>query len=556
MKMKFKRGVLLAGALFLGHAIRAAEVAPPVPYGATPTSAQVKHAERAFYAFCHFTVDTFTDREWGTGGESETVFNPADFSADQIVKAIKASGAKGVILTCKHHDGFCLWPTKTTEHNISNSSYKNGKGDIVREMSEACRRNNFEFGVYVSPWDRNNEHYGTPEYVTNVYHRQIEELTTHYGSLFEIWFDGANGGTGYYKGKVGAVEAKDVNERRHIDAATYYGWPDIEARLKETQPGIIVYSDVGPGVRWVGNESGWAPDPCRATITYDKSDAWGRISTAKLGPGTLHGTTWAQAETDVSIRPGWFWHASQNSKVRSPENLMQIYLNSIGHGSTFNLNCPPDRRGRLHENDVESLRQLGEHLQKTFADNLAQGARCKASNVRGGSSKYGPEKLLDQDIWSAWVTDDAATTPEVTLELKGAKTFNLIRLREDIRLGLRVEGVSLDAFVDGQWKELAKAESIGSCHLWRVPLTTTDRVRIRVTESPVCPALSDFGLFLEPEFATWVPPIGGDTKMAAAIKAKAGWQVVSKTFEAQGGEAKNANDGNPGTIWHTHGKDG
>jgi alpha-L-fucosidase len=524
---------------------------PPAPYGPVPTPAQVKHAERAFYAFCHFTVDTFTGREWGTGGESETVFNPSQFSADQIVKSIKASGAKGVILTCKHHDGFCLWPTKTTEHNISASPYQNGKGDIVGEFAEACKANDFEFGVYVSPWDRNSEHYGTPEYVTQVYHRQIEELTTQYGKLFEIWFDGANGGSGYYKGKVGSVESRDVNGHRSIDAAVYYGWPAIETLLKKTQPDIIIYSDVGPGVRWVGNEGGWSPDPCWATITYDKNDAWGRISTAKLGTGTLHGEKWVQAETDVSLRGGWFFH--ENQEPRSPENLMQIYLNSIGHGTTFNLNCPPDRRGLIHENDVASLKQFGEHLRATFAENLAQGAKLAASNVRGNDSFYSPAKLLDGDQWSAWVTDDAVTMPEVTLTLARGKTFNLIRLREDIRLGQRVEGVAVDAWVDGAWKEIAKAESIGACRLWRVRPTTTDKVRLRVTRSPVCPALSDFGLFVEPEFPMWVPPIGGDPKAAQ----KAGWKIVSKSYEqVNGGQARNAIDGNPSTLWHTYGDDG
>jgi alpha-L-fucosidase len=256
-------------------------------------------------------------------------------------------------------------------------------------------------------------------------------------------------------------------------------------------------------VRWVGNERGGAPDPCRATITFAKADAWGHISPAILGSGTVHGEKWVQAETDVSIRPGWFWHENQNDRVRSPENLMQIYLNSIGHGTTLNLNCPPDRRGLLSENDVKSLREFGEHLRQTFASNLASGAKFQASNVRGGDKKiYGPQKLLDDDLWSAWVTDDAVTTPEVTLELKGEKTFNLIRMRENIRLGLRVEGVSVDAWADGAWKEIAGAESIGSCHLWRVPKTTTGKIRIRVTKSPVCPALSDFGLFLEPGFTS------------------------------------------------------
>lgn len=544
---------ILSGATVALGLTAATAATPPAPHGATPTPAQVKQAERAFYAFCHFTVDTFTDREWGTGGESEQIFNPTAFDANQIVTSLKAGGAKGVILTCKHHDGFCLWPTKTTRHNISNSPFRGGKGDVVREFVDACRKNDFEFAVYVSPWDRNSELYGKPEYVTKVFRKQIEELTTQYGKLFEIWFDGANGGTGYYKGFVGPVESKDVNENRSIDRKTYYGWPETWGLALKHQPHIIIFSDVGPGVRWVGNEGGHSPDPCRATINLDPGDSVGQIDSGKLGTGHLGGKHWIPAEVDVSIRPGWFWHASQNGKVRPPENLMKIYLNSVGNGATLNLNVPPDRRGLVHENDAESLRQLGEHLRQTFSVNFAHGAKITASNTRGNDPAFGPAKLLDNDLWSAWITDDSATTPEATFTLTAPQTFNMIRLREDIRLGLRLEGVAVDAMVDGQWKELAKAESIGSCRLWRVPMTTASQVRIRVTKSPVCPALSDFGLFLEPELANWVPPVGGDPRAAA----KAKWKIVSASYEnPPGGAAHHAIDGQPNTIWHTHGDDG
>jgi len=517
-------------------------VTPPVPYGATPTPAQLKHAEREMYAFCHFTVDTFTGAEWGSGAEKESVFNPSAFDANQIVRAIKASGAKGVILTCKHHDGFCLWPTKTTAHNISASPFREGKGDVVREFANACKANDFEFGVYISPWDRNNEHYGTPEYVTDVYRKQIEELTTQYGKIFEIWFDGANGGSGYYGGKGGS---------RSIDRTKYYGWPETWKMVFANQPGIIIYSDIGPGVRWCGNESGHSSDPCRATINFEADAAPGYKNSKFLPSGELNGRTWCPAEVDVSIRGGWFFHPEQ--EPRSPENLMKIYMDSVGHGAVFNLNCPPDKRGIIHENDTESLRQFGEHLRRTFETNLAARAKAEASNVRGGDlAHYGPDKLLDADRWSAWVTDDAVTTPEVTFALAGEKTFNLVRLREDIRLGLRLEGVAMDAWIDGAWKELAKAESIGSCHLWRVPQTTTAKVRLRVTKGPVCPALSDFGLFLEPPFQPWVKPVAAVSKDARKSK----WKVVSFSYQTAGGEASHAIDGDKGTLWHTHGPDG
>ena len=505
----------------LALALAAAAAPPPAPHGALPTPAQVKHAGRAYYAFCHFTVNTFMGREWGSGGESEGAFNPTAFDAGQVIAALKAGGATGMILTCKHHDGFCLWPTTTTPHNISRSPFRGGKGDVVREFVDACRRHGLEFGVYVSPWDRNNPLYGKPGYVTRVFRRQVEELLTGYGPVFEVWFDGANGGTGYYKGLVGPVESRDVDESRNIDRATYYGWPETWAMVLRHQPEAIIFSDVGPGVRWVGNESGHAPDPCRPTITYPAGSTAG-VHIPNLGSGTPGGEQWVPAEVDVSIRPGWFWHAHEDGKVRPPENLMQVYMESVGRGATLNLNVPPDRRGLLHENDVASLRQFGQHLTRTFATNLAAGAAAAASNTRGNDPGYGAAKLLDADPWSAWVTDDAVTTPEVTFTMASPATFNLVRLREDIRLGLRLGGVAVDAWLDGQWRELAKAEAIGQCRLWRVPATTTDKVRVRVTSSPVCPALSDFGLFLEPEFPLWVPPVGGDPKAAAAPNDKQG----------------------------------
>ena len=261
-----------------------------------------------------------------------------------------------------------------------------------------------KFGVYLSPWDRNNQNYGKPEYVA-YYRNQMRELLTNYGPIFEVWLDGANGGTGYYKGKVGPVESKDVHENRGIDRSKYYDWGPTWRMIHELQPGANIFSDVGPDCRWVGNEGGWSPDPCRATIDYAADESPGCVNNSKLGPGSKGGKVWCPAEVDVSIRGGWFFHAYQQPRV--PENLMQIYLASVGHGATLNLNCPPDRRGLLHENDVASLRQFGDHLRETFAANLAEGAKLAASNVRGGDAEhYGPQRLLDADRWSAWVTDD------------------------------------------------------------------------------------------------------------------------------------------------------
>ena len=541
MKDKHK---LLAVLLLLGTytMLVAAPVPPPQPFGPVPSERQLRWHELGQYAFVHFGVDTFTDKEWGFGDEKESLFNPSSFDANQIVAAAKAGGLKGLILVAKHHDGLCLWPTKSTTHNISATPYKNGKGDIVKEMSMACKKAGIKFGVYVSPWDRNHREYGRPGYVT-AYHQAISELTSNYGPIFEMWFDGASGGTGYYGGQGGS---------RSISYNTYYGWKEIRAIIRKNQPDCAIwcgqYDEDGrthwADCRWGGSEEGHVSDPCWNALLSTKSSGW--------GTGLRDGDTWCPAEGDVSIRPGWFWHASQDRSVKSPQQLMNIYLSCVGRGANLILNLPPDCRGLIHENDVASLAGYGKHLAETFAQNLAKGAKLEASNVRGNDRSYGPQKLLDNDMWSAWVTDDAVHTPEVVLELKGEKTFNMIRLREDIRLGQRIEGVAVDAFVDGSWKELAAAQSVGAIRLWRVPKTTTTKVRIRVTKSPVCPALSDFGLFLEPEFDAWVPPIVGDPKLAAAAKAKAGWRVVSASF----GNARAAIDGNPATFWNTHGNDG
>jgi alpha-L-fucosidase len=527
---------------FAAHSQAAAPIpahpTPLAPFGAIPTERQLRWHELEQYAFVHFGVDTFTDREWGFGDENPALFNPTAFDARQIATAAKAGGLKGLILVAKHHDGLCLWPTKSTAHNISATRYKDGKGDIVREMADACKRAGIKFGVYVSPWDRNHPDYGGPGYVA-AYHQQIAELTSNYGPIFEMWFDGASGGDGYYGGKGG---------RRSISYNTYYGWKEIHAIIRKNQPGCAIwcgqYDEGGcthyADCRWGGSEEGFVNDPCWNTLSSTKGSAG--------GTGFRGGDAWCPAEGDVSIRPGWFWHVGQNGQVKSPEKLMDVYLSCVGRGANLILNIPPDRRGLVHENDMASLAAYGEHLRKTFAVNLAQGARIAASNTRGKDPCYGPQRMLDADRWSAWITDDDVTTPDAVFELTGQKTFNLIRLREDIRLGQRVEGVAVDVWSDGTWKEIATAGSIGANRLWRVSKTTTAKARIRVTKSPVCPALSDFGLFLEPEFEPWIVPIGGNPKAAA----KAKWKVISASF----GDARAAIDGDPATFWNTHPVDG
>ena len=439
-----------------------------------------------FYGFVHFTVNTFTDREWGNGDEAEAVFNPTAFDPDQIAATARAAGMKGLILTAKHHDGFCLWPSRYTEHSVKNSPWKNGHGDVVRDLGQACRRQGIRFGVYLSPWDRNHKDYGRPEYLS-YYRNQLRELLTQYGDLFTVWFDGANGGDGYYGG---------ARETRKIDASTYYDWPNTWSIVRQLMPMAVMFSDAGPDIRWVGNERGIAGDPCWATVNLEGRYPGGRST--GLNSGERPGSHWLPAECDVSIRPGWFYHAKEDAHVKTPAQLLEIYYKSVGRGADLNLNLPPDRRGQIHENDVASLREFQRILTATFEKNLAAGARFEAPSFRGNSRKFAPRQLLDKDRDTYWSTDDSVTTPELVLQLARPTTFNVVRLREYLPLGQRIEAFALDQWRDGKWLEFAKGTSIGNCRLFRMEPITTDKVRLRITQASVCPALAELGLFAEP----------------------------------------------------------
>jgi alpha-L-fucosidase len=473
--------VVLAATAGVGGA-----VLPPQPFGPAPSARQLRWHEMEFYGFVHFTVNTFTDKEWGYGDESEAVFNPTSFDADQIAATAKEAGMKGLILTAKHHDGFCLWPSQYTEHSVKNSPWRNGKGDVVKELSKACRRHGIRFGVYLSPWDRNSKNYARPEYIT-YYRNQLRELLTQYGDIFTVWFDGANGGDGFYGG---------ARETRKIDARTFYDWENTRRIVRELMPMAVMFSDAGPDFRWVGNEDGIAGDPCWATLNVEGRYPGGRSD--GLNSGERPGTEWIPAECDVSIRPGWFYHAKEDTRVKTPSKLLDIYYKSVGRGACLNLNLPPDRRGQIHEEDVSSLREFHRILEATFANNLAKKAHLKASNVRGQSKEFAPENLVRSRPSKYWATDDGVTAPELVLEFPQPVTFNVVSLREYLPLGQRIEAFALDQWKDGNWVEFTKGTSIGNHRLLRGATVTSDKIRLRITQAPVCPALSEFGLFAEP----------------------------------------------------------
>ena len=445
-------------------------------------------------AFLHFGVNTFTGKEWGNGDEDPNIFQPTAFDPDAIVAALKTAGMRGVILTCKHHDGFCLWPTATTDHCIRKSSWKSGQGDVVRDISAAAKRAGLAFGVYLSPWDRNNAQYGKPAYI-GIYRQQLTELLTNYGPIFEVWHDGANGGDGYYGG---------ANEKRTIDKRTYYDWPGTWALVRSLQPGAVIFSDVGPDARWVGNERGIAGDPCWATYDPVGADGGpaspGDVRERESPTGTREGSQWLPAECDVSIRPGWFWRDTEDARVKTPAQLITLYYQSVGRGANFLLNVPPTRAGRLGERDIASLKAFGDYRRATFGNDLAARANVIASNTRGNRRMYGPANLVDGKDDTVWATDDSVKTPQVTFNLAHKSTFNVIRIREDIRLGQRIDSVAVDRWEKTGWQPVATATSIGPRRLIRLtePVTAS-RLRLRVTNAMASPVLTEFALFAEPK---------------------------------------------------------
>lgn len=536
----FSKSLCVSALICLSSLVGFSQSAPK-PYGAVPTPAQLEWHEMEMYALIHFGVDTYTDKEWGFGDEDPKILNPVKFDAKQIVAAAKSAGFKGVVVVAKHHDGLCIWPTKTTTHNISNTSWKDGKGDMLQEYREACDALGMKLGVYVSPWDRNSPHYGTPKYL-EIYREQLREVYSNYGKLFISWHDGANGGDGYYGG---------ANETRKIDRTTYYDWPNTWAITRKMQPGAVIFGDVGLDVRWVGNEEGHAGETSWATYTplapdSGKTPANGYVQHLRGIEGTRNGKYWMPAEADVSLRPGWFYHASQNQQVKSPSTLLDLYYKSVGRGANLDLGLSPNRDGLLDDTDVNALKGFGALVRETFKTNLAKGATLKASNIRANSTaKFGPANLLDADRYSYWGTDDAVHTPSLTITLPQARSFNVIRLRENIKLGQRIEGVWLEVQRNGKWQQIAEATSIGANRLIRLPEPVSAKVlRLTVSKSPVSIALSDFGLYLEAKREA-------SSSTAASIKNaidKSGWKVIAP----EGEQVKNAIDGNPATIWSSN----
>ncbi|ADQ18152.1 coagulation factor 5/8 type domain protein [Leadbetterella byssophila DSM 17132] len=455
--------------LILAVSCRPSLISTPSPVGPTPSTKQLEWHELETYAFIHFTTNTFTGKEWGYGDESPSIFNPTNTNVDQWVRTLKNTGFKAVILTAKHHDGFCLWPSKYTKHSIAASPYKKGKGDLVKEVAQACKKHGLKFGLYLSPWDRNREDYGSPSYVT-YYRNQLKELFENYGPVFEMWFDGANGGDGYYGG---------AKEKRRIDGKTYYDWPGTISMVRNMEPNILFFSDAGPDIRWVGNERGIAGETNWNTISPDTLYAGKAGIESLLNTGHENGTSWIPAEVDVSIRPGWFYHAEEDGKVKTPEELFDIYLTSVGRGSNLLLNIPPDRRGLLHEKDVEHLEGFHALLKERLGHNYLRKARVKADKSLDKTQR--PLYLVDGKKDTFWAAEDKQA--EIEISLNKPQELKYITLQEHIALGQRVKSFEVEVNDGNRWVTVGRGTTIGYKRILKIQPITAKKIRIRILDA-------------------------------------------------------------------------
>ncbi|MGA2408123.1 MAG: alpha-L-fucosidase [Bacteroidales bacterium] len=470
--------ILTASIIFTG----CKQTKAPAPYGPVPSENQLRWQEMEYYAFVHFSLNTYTDQSWGYGNEDVKLFNPEKADCRQWARICKEAGMKGIIITAKHHCGFCLWPSKYTEYSVKNASWKNGKGDMVREMADACKEYGLKLGIYLSPWDRNSKDYGKPEYIT-YFRNQLTELLTNYGEIFEVWFDGANGGDGYYGG---------ANETRKIDRTTYYDWINTYKLVRKLQPNIVIWNDGGDraDLRWVGTESGYVGE-----TNWSLLNATGDVPENMLRYGVENGNSWVPGEVNTSIRPEWFYHPSEDTKVKTLPQLMDTYYNSIGRNGTLLLNFPIMPNGLIHPNDEKAALEFGKAVKEAFAVNLVEQKKASASNVRGNSKDFGADKAIDSDKNTYWTTDDDVVTASLTIDLGKPTTFNRFMAQEYIRLGQRVKAFTVEALVDGTWKELAKETTIGYKRILRFPTVKATQVRFTITDSKSCPVISNIGIY-------------------------------------------------------------
>jgi alpha-L-fucosidase len=449
------------------------------------------------YAFIHYSLNTYTDQEWGFGNEDPKLFNPSNLDCRQWARVCKQSGMKGIIFTAKHHCGFCMWPSAYTEYSVKNSPWKNGKGDVVRELAEACREEGLEFAVYLSPWDRNHKDYGKPEYVT-YFRNQLRELLTNYGDIFEVWFDGANGGDGWYGG---------ANETRKIDRTTYYQWPETYKMIRELQSKCLIWNDGSDrgDLRWVGTEAGNVGETNWSTMPSKGDTPW-----HMLHYGVEDGDVWCPGETNTSIRPGWFYHETENEHVKSLSKLMDTYYKSVGRNSTLLLNFPIAPNGRIHPND--SLRGIAfkKMIDEVFAENLIEHGTL---NIEHAAAH---DKAVTNNVQSSMFN----------VQWEKPTPVNRFLAEEDIAQGQRVKKFTLEAEVDGKWLPLRDAlveegkdglTTIGHRRIICFPTVTATKLRFTVTDSKAEPVIKKLGAYLAPELTADIPDSGEKKSSALHI---------------------------------------
>ena len=459
-----------------------------------PSSRQLRHQQMEFYSFVHFTVNTFTDKEWGDGTESPSIFNPAKLDAGQWTDAIKAAGMKGLILTCKHHDGFCLWPSKYTDHTIAASPYKDGKGDLVKEVSDACREAGLAFGVYLSPWDRNSQYYGQGEVYDDYFVNQLTELLTNYGDIFSVWLDGACG--------------EGANGKKQ-----FYDWNRYYEVIRRLQPDACI-SVCGPDVRWCGNEAGetrpseWSVVPERMRDTEkiasksqqqdEETFRQRKVAAQDLDLGSrdiLEGEEkliWYPAEVNTSIRPGWFYHEAEDDQVKPLSKLIDIYEKSVGGNATFLLNIPPTRDGLFHANDVKRLRELGDYIRETYKENLADMAVLEASGSQEG---FGIENVRTDTYEACYKTPDGITDCSISLKWEKDICMKYLVLKENILFSQRIEKFEIQALHHGEFQTAYEGTVVGYKKIIPIDAINTSEIRIRILDARVAPTLSFVGVY-------------------------------------------------------------
>jgi len=439
------------------------------PFGPVPTQRQLQWQNLDFYLFTHFGPNTFTDLEWGKGTEHEEVFNPTQLDCRQWARIAKAAGAKGIIITAKHHDGFCLWPTKYSTHTVAQSKWRDGKGDVVKELADACKEYGLKLGIYLSPWDRNHPKYGTDEYNT-VFVNMMKEVVARYGPLFEFWWDGANG--------------EGPNGKKQV-----YEWHKFEAAIRSIAPNTPVFSDIGPDIRWVGNESGFAGKTNWNMLdTAGFTRGAGAPSTDTLNQGNVNGHNWIPAECDVSIRPGWFYHASEDSKVKTPQELFELYLKSVGRGANLLLNVPPDRRGLITEYDSAALVGFRKLREESFGTNLAKDAIITVDTR--SNTAIPTKKLVDGQA----ATSDAVLN-SIHVAFKQPQAINCVVLQEPIQLGQRVKAFKIVLSKNGKEVNTIEGTTIGKKRILTFPTSEVDGFAVTITDTKAIPLVSEVGAY-------------------------------------------------------------